>query len=495
MPVIKPYTAPGVTVDTAQQRATGASFGAPIGAGLSAVGKGIDYVKTQVEEDESRQAIVGASQIRADYARKLDEAQISGADTAPLKQQMMDDLAKVGENFATSRGQSSLALHTAQSELAFDEQANRIAVAKASNEARLQGEQFLQNESRKLRSAPESLAISERNAEDLVNTFSGLSPQKRALVLQDITTQLNMAAVNASARIDPPGTKARLEAGEWKLTPKEREQGIAETDTQMRAIRSDELHRRQLADYDEKKRWADESNDLLTKIYKGTLANGEIANSPLPREIRENLSHFQAFLAEDKTTRKHPSAMLELWLDVNANSDDPRKIYNNDKIFNYAFDHRISAPEAQEASGWVANQKDENNRSIGSKLSLAMNEVGRAVAADLTVNWSPQNVAAIQMDYQARVMEKVADLRKENKNPNVVFDPKSQHYIGSPEFISQSIRTIKMQMRNEGVNSSIKAGERVQRDGKTWEFTGGDPKLPGSWRDMGAATSGATTGF
>jgi hypothetical protein len=450
MPTLKPYSAPGVGVDISSQRATGAALGSDIGAGLGAVGRGVQQVKVQMEEDEARKAIVGASQVRADYARKLDEAQVSGADTTELKQQMMDDLAKVGENFATERGHDSLALHSAQSEVMFDEQANRIAVSRASNEARLQGEQFLQTQSAALRSNPSGLPIAERNAEDLVNTFR-LSPDKRELVLQDLKTQLNMAAVVSSARIDPEGTKKRLENGEWALSPKEREQGIAEADTQMRAIRADQIHQRQLADYDERKANDALSGDLLTKIYKGTLANGEIANAPLPRDIRENLSHFQSWLAEDRVNKPHPAAMMELWLDTHAPSDDARKIYNNDKVYRFAFADKISSKEAEQASAWIANQKDENNVKLMAKLQGKMTTIRAGMTAD--PQWAAQGElsAAVQMEIIDRATTRMNELRREGekgKDPSLIFDPHSTEFMFKPGLLTSIANDIRAQHRD-----------------------------------------------
>jgi hypothetical protein len=76
-----------------------------------------------------------------------------------------------------------------------------------------------------------------------------------------------------------------------------------------------------------------------------------------------------------------------------------------------------------------------------------------------------------------------------------VFDPKSKDFVGSPEFIGMSINKIKSQMRDSGVNTALKAGETVTRDGKNWQFIGGDPKQPANWKEMGAATGGATGEF
>lgn len=495
MPTLKTYTAPLQSPETSFQKATPASMGADIGEGLTAVGRGAHELYQQMSENEARTALVGAAQIRAKYAQALDEATASGADTAPLKEKMTDELAKIGENFSTRHGVQSLQLHSAQSVMMFDEQANRIAVTRASEQARVQGQQFLQDQSAVLRSNPSALSIAERNVDDFVATFNRMPPDKKALVAQDLKTQLNMAAVQASARIDPEGTKQRLIDGEWKLTPREREQGIAEADTQMRAIRSDQIHQRQLADYDEKKRWAEDSNDLLTKIYKGLIKPGEIADSTLPREIRENLSHFQEWLMNDRLNRlnkPHPLEMLRLWNMIHANDDDPNKVYDNTEVLKSAKAGNLNALEAERASGWVANQKDENNRTIGSRLANQMNIVGRALSQDPSFIAQPATVAEIQLDYQDRVLKKVNEMRTAKENPAQIFEAGNKNFVGSREFIQQSIDNVRSSSRrlNEAVAAPVKFP-----DGVTRKWNGQEPKTDiKNWTPVSAAAIMPTTG-
>jgi hypothetical protein len=328
-----------------------------------------------------------------------------------------------------------------------------------------------------------------RNTDEFVATVNA-SPTKRALMAQDLKTQFNMAAVMSSARIDPEGTKQRLIDGEWDLTPKEREQGVAETETQMRAIRSDQIHQRQLADYEERKQNAEESNTLLTKIYKGLVQPGEIANSPLPREIRENLSHFQAWLSEDrlnKLQKPHPVEMLRLWNLVHADVDDPNKIYTNDEVIKSARAGKLNANEAERASEWVAKLKDENGRAIGSRLTNQMNIVSRALSQDPAFIMQPALVAEIQMDYQDRVYEKISEMRKAKKEPMEVFSRTSKDFVGSKEFIQQSIDNVR------ATNRPLKAvaGQEVVRDGATWRFKGGNPAVESNWEKVAPGGTGS----
>jgi hypothetical protein len=450
MPTLKPYTAPAPQVNPASQRATAADFGAPVGAALSSASRDVQYIKTQMEEDESRQALVGASQVRAKYAQALDQATLTGADVAPIRQAMMDDLAKVGESFATTKGQDALAHHTAQSELMFDEQANHIAVTRAANDARLQGEQFLSSQSAVLRSQPSALPIALGNAETLVDTFK-LSPDKRALALQDLKSQLNMAAVVSSARIDPEGTKKRLENGEWDLTPQQREQGVNETETQMRAIRADEIHKRQLADYDLRKADAAASDDITKKILSGIPVGNDIRmNADLTAATRENLSRFQAWYLSENANKPHPANLMNLWLAIHAPSDDARKIYNGDAVFQAAERGDLNPGEAERALTWVANQKDENNIKLMSKLQGKMSTIRAGMTAD--PQWAAQGElsSAVQMEIVNRATQRMNELRREGpngKDPSQIFDPNSKEFMFSPGLLTSVANDIRSQHR------------------------------------------------
>jgi hypothetical protein len=216
----------------------------------------------------------------------------------------------------------------------------------------------------------------------------------------------------------------------------------------MRAIRADQIHQRQLADYDERKANEALSGDLLTKIYKGTLANGEIANAPLPRDIRENLSHFQRWLAEDNANRSHPTALMDLWTAIHAPSDDARKIYNNDMVFQYAEQGKINAKEAELASGWVANQKDENNVKFMSRLQGKMSTIRAGMVAD--PQWAAQGElsSAVQMEIATRADARAKELRRENKDPALIFDPHSTDFMFKPGLLTSIANDIRAQHRD-----------------------------------------------
>jgi hypothetical protein len=121
MPKLPTFTAQiGDAPTLGGRRASADDFapGNPLGKTAQRVGEAL---LSGAEEEESRKALIASSEIRAKYARALDEAALSDTDTDKLKEQMQEELSKVGDDFQTTRGVQSLQLHQANTELMFDE--------------------------------------------------------------------------------------------------------------------------------------------------------------------------------------------------------------------------------------------------------------------------------------------------------------------------------------------------------------------------------------
>ena len=477
MPTLKPFTAAPASPETGFQRATGESFGSDIGAGLISVGRGADELYRHIEEGESRDANVGAAQIRAKYAKLLDEAQTSGADTGKLKEDMETELAKIGENFGTRKGQASLEMHTANTNLMFDEQANRIAVVRASAEAQLKAKQLVDSDSATLRSNPSFLPMAEENARALVSTFN-LSPEQRALVENKIIEQLNMAAVMSSVRIDPVGTKDRLEQGEWTLTPQQREQGVNAAEARILSKRSDDAYADSLLRRDKQERADAAMLELGNKILAGTLGRDEIMNdSDMSMPQKMALVNFQTM---DRSPKANPTEMLRLWR-MTHDPNNPNYTINAAPIVESANKGKIGWREANEAMKWVAEQRDENNRTIGSRLNSLMHSQERALSQNIGLQGLAQKyptiVSEILMDYQQRVMEKVSALRAANdvKSLAGLFNPDDKDFVGLPSFMQASIAAVKAKYQANLKRAAAESGPATFPDGTVRQWNGQEP--------------------
>jgi hypothetical protein len=412
------------------------------GAG-KAITKAANTFLDDTEERESREALIASSEIRAKYARELDAAALDGRDTEKLKEQLQGDLAKVGDNFQTLRGHQSLALYTSNTELMFDEQANKIRVQRAGAEARLQGSKFLTSAGAIIQSNPTYLGTAVREVDDFVATLKNVSPEARAEIANGLKGELNMSAAISSARIDPEGTKKRLDAGEWQLTPEQRATAMNKADTEIRAKRADEAYQRATREYEERERDDKARDKHFAGIIGGTATRRQIMDdADLRPQTREHLITFMEQRAKERLTgeKKSDEAVKRaLWLRIHAPDSDPKKIFNGDAIFAAVQAGHLNTTDANSLNALVAGQKDENNRTIGSRLYALSGNVSRSITQDPRFTGQPELVAEILNDYSARVLEKIATLRKENKDPSVVFDPNSKEYVGSAEYVKASV--------------------------------------------------------
>lgn len=428
------------------RRATAEDFGASVGDGRAIQQAAAGFL-ADTEESEARAALVASSQVRAKYARELDAAKTNGGDLAALKEKMVGELSAVGENFQTKRGVDALSLYTSNTELMFDEQANSINVQRAVAAARLEGAAFLNSAGSIIQSNPLYLTEAVKDADAFASTLTRLPPEQRAEIADRLKKELNMAAALSASRIDPEGTKKLLDGGSWDLTPEQRNAAINKADTEIRAKRADENYARAMKEYQEKEKDEAARDQLFKGIMAGKTSRRDILDNPdLRPTTREHLIVFMETRAKAMSAgerKSDPTVLRDLWLRIHAPGTDPTKIYNGDAIFEAVQKGRINTQDANLLNNLVAQQKDENGRAIGSKLGTQVATVGRALSQDPQFIGQPALVAEIQMEYQARVYDRVNKLREDKKDPNEAFNPANKDWVGSREFIQQSITAAK----------------------------------------------------
>lgn len=412
---------------------------------------------TNIEENESRKALVDVSEIRTKYAKAMDDAATSGGDLDKLKQQLTDDLAKVGEGFQTKKGAESLRMYSANTNLMFDEQSNHIALQRAWAQAKVDGQQFLKNASTLIQQDPAYLAVAEKDAESFVDTFSKLRSDQRLTLKDDMKKSLNMAAAIGAVRADPTEGKKRLDAGEWNLTLEQREHAKKEAEHYENVLRASEERERVRVER-ERHDDANTARDGYTqKILKGDHGNtlyNEIVRDPAFAHYPQYREHLAVFMREDakrlanQEKASNPVVRKDLWLDIHAAEGDPRKVYNGDKVFAAVAAGNLNTTDANSLLQDVANQRDENGRTVGQKLNVLTSVVGRALSQDPQFTAQPALVAEIQNDYIDRVQQKIKSLRESgDKLPSRVFEVGDKDYVGSRAFIQGAIDAAKERQR------------------------------------------------
>lgn len=478
--------------------ASAADTGGLVGSALQDLGQtGVragDRLLTFMEEEDQRKVMVAQAELRAKYAKRLDEAANTGEDLDKIREEFENDQAGIYDGLRTTKGRSTADLYSANGSQIFEARANNIQVTRSVNQARVDGNKFLNSTGAILSTNPGYLPQAEQDVDAFVSTLSNVPPEKRRALADELKQNLNVAAAMTNARNDPEGTKRAVEGGAYFMSPAQRQSVINRADTEIRARRANEEYER--AQQDRVKRDLDDRarDEHFKNLFDGTLnLQAVAADDRLRPQTREHLIQLAKSWVrqQQQPVRSDQTVLRDLWLDIHAPEGDPRKIYNADKIFEAVNAGKISPSDANQLNSLVANQKDPNNRSIGSKLSSALSTFGRALSQDPNFIGQPAMVAEIQMDYQARVLDKVEELRGAGKNPADVFNPNSKDYVGSQDFMNQSVKNVRERSQAAGVKGgAVTRGDTVERDGKIWEYRGGDPKRKENWREVGVVGVG-----
>lgn len=467
MPVLKEYTAKlGDGPISGGRRAEAGDFGADLSSVGPALKKVSNELQERVADDESRKAVVASAEIRAKYAKALDEAALSGAPLEPLKEQMRQDLGKVSEAFTTKKAADHMAVNIANADLMFDEQANRINVTRATAAAKVEGEKLIASLGSTIQSNPAYLPVAEDTIQAFAGTLTGVRPDQRATIVQGLTQQANMAAALAAARIDPEGTKKRLEAGEWKLDPEHRNTAVNMATTQQHARDAAAALQRAEAERNRKVLEEKSESDIQAAIMKGELSSKKLrdvltTDPNLQSDSRNRLlafAHARAQELKEGAQKSDPSTKRALWLAANAPPEDSGKLWNIAPILDAVKAGKLSTHDADALIRDVQGGKDAAGQRVNVKMRDMSVKFERAFAADpRSAMFDAQDKAAIANDYTARVREQFDEItnRKDgNKNPMEMFNPKSPDYVGSREFMQVSIdavRNAKLKAATAGV--------------------------------------------
>ena len=474
MPILPNYTAQiGESPLSGGRRASADDFSSS--QGMLEFGRTVQGATEKVlqitEEEEARKAIVESTRIHAEYARQLDEAAVSGADTAKLKEKMLNDLAAVGSGFQTKRGQSELNVRSSRAELIFDSQAQQIAAAKAWAEAQRDGHNLSNSVAAHINIDPSYLKTGEGILQAYVDTVPGLTAAQRIQLGMQVRQEANMAAGLAAARVDPEGTKKRLADGEWNLTAQQREHLTARTESEIRARKAEEAYQRSEKERQKREDDATARDENFKAIMGGTASQRKILDDPrlLPatREHLVMLMEARAKAGSAAERRSDPAVKLQLWKAINAPEGDPEKIYNANAIFEAVKAGKLNTTDADYLNNQVAAQKDGKGAKFGQRLNQRMGIINRALNESAEFKNQPELNAAIQQSLVTQVEQEADRLRNsgaKGKNPDALLNPDSPDYFFKPGLLKATAAAVKQQAILEATRGATKVNTQAEYD-------------------------------
>lgn len=440
------------------RRAVAEDFSTGLGDAGAMLSRQAKQLMADEEEGEARKALIASAEVKAKYAKLLDEAALSGADTAKLREDMTNELAKVGEGFQTKRGQESLQLHIANSQIMFDQEANAINVRRASAEARLAGQSFLANEGAIVQRNPAYLEQAIKNADAFGETLNRVPAPLRAEIVKGLKQELNQAAAWKAVKDNPEDAKKRLEGGEWDLSPDGRRALLNNADTEIKGQRADKEYQRLEKVRTERAAVDEARGKILDDIIAGKTNWARIRDNPAlagmttpegindaanaKKEMYIFMQHRNNELA-GQVKKSDPATKNSLWLRSYGPVGDLPQAYDNKDIVAAVAAGKLNTDDANQLIAVRAGAKNEDGQRFASRLGQRMQVIASSMRASPVYANQPELASNIQIELMRQAEVKSAELRKAGTPPETMFDPDSKDYFFTPKKLNDVANDIK----------------------------------------------------
>lgn len=494
MPKLPTYTAElqGALQISGGRRAGGEDFGAEGGAALTQAGRTLateaERALVDIEQQDQRRMLVGHSELRAKYTKELQDAELSGADLDPIRQKFENEANALRGNTSTVAGAAAADVHTQNSMAVFDTRSAQIRVERAGAEARTGGSKLLSSNASILMTNPAYLPVALAEADAYADTFAGkLPPHQIAEMKRGLREHLTVATVSGEIMTgDPKAIREKLVGGEWpEIGPEARTALLGRATAQERTNRSEEESNARF------KAWEANEASRLAKDehFKAIIAgqfkpNAALQDPRLTPEHREHLmvfndSWWKAKLGQEKVSDQR--VVKDLMLRIYAREGDPKRIINDDLVYEALKNGQINNTDFNKLRVMVAELRDNQNAPIGRTLSRSLGVMQRLYSGPVWIG--REHVAAsIVNSWFYDVNDRVDAARKANdtKMLDDMFNPKSSNYIMAPEYLAGFVRGATSGSAPVGGGPAV--GTEMQfPDGTTRKFKGGDPASTDSW--------------
>ncbi len=477
------YAASG-NIPTRQANAD--DFGGPglqqLGHGVQAAGQDLGYAHRQIQLAESQRQVtdvhVALQQLRSDYTIKALEAeskaeasdtgvghrflfgQSGEGDGGSLKwaldtyrEGIQDPTAKA----AFERGAADLITHFT---LHFAQAQSRMAGTYAQQQAI----KMINTAQGTVQTDPSQHEAVLRDTLAAVDDPSGIfyrpgmNAGLREQIKRGVTEQISSSTVRGMMRDSPQQAKHSLMIGEWdsKISGEQKIALLQAADTAIHAqtvssAQADaEANRRRLeavrvteAGLVEKLAAHDQNPTQNKMLTPQDVLNSDLAKLDPQKALGlVNLIHSRS--KEDPThpQRTNPVVMNRLFKRIHLPDNDPNKIVDMEPIYKEYENIQLSFTDMQNLRKEVVEARSPEGSVFGREKAEFFKHIEPQITkpgpfgiyADPT---TPEQFYMFSQDVDALIQQ----YRKEQKNPRVLFDPRSPEYVGRPEFLRKYQKT------------------------------------------------------
>lgn len=259
----------GLAAGPRSRTASPEDFGAGAGRELQRAGAGLRQTVHRgisiLEERESRTLKVESAKLAAAFSEELNAAVTEGRDLDAVQDKYNDALAELGGTLQTAKGHDEAQLIAARGNKMFGEAVRSAKAQRVALDTQEQTAEFLNILGNDLVNNPAGLENALQSAGEFVDTFSNLSPERRAKVKRDLFNDLALSAGNGLLLQDPGSLKSLLTKGEGipHLTPAQTASFISKAEAELSRL-------------DRESKTKDEMGKLITRQALATEAEDHV---------------------------------------------------------------------------------------------------------------------------------------------------------------------------------------------------------------------------
>lgn len=447
MPKIPVYNqqvrAPGGTVASDVNIEAAAAPGRAVqrvGQGLQSLGDAIH--KRDVQKDNI-EAYTGLEDLRLKQQQALDESVRKGdMDSLLFMAEYEEQAQKIAEKMTTRQGQDFFNKANARLNATFARDSG-LAEAKINGEKTINAlETGMEKTSIAVQSNPESLEPALESYSETIDALldAGVLPNlKAANKLKEMAKdKYAKAAVVGTIRRGEEGpqmARLSLEAGVYDeyLDADSKDQLIKETRRQEIANDVDARRRERLQKDNEKAQATKWMNNNLEKLYGLSLTTKDILNSPMKPTDKTKWINMLKSHSDKALTKTNPYVYSAVQAKILADDDDPEKITDISQILDFVGPNGITATDAGRLKRLMRDTPEGEKRRVSRKNLLKFADSHLTSTSFFTGVKDPDGEERLNMFMNA-LMDREDEIRKEGKDPGVLYDPKSKDYFGNRVF-------------------------------------------------------------
>lgn len=433
------------------------NMGRMIGGDIQAVG---DVATKAIEHQEVSKGAAALATLHANATQQWNDqaknADLNDPTLAPkfLQETLEPELDKLKDSFLTEGGQK-------WAESRVDALREHFTQKVAADQATMAGNAIAVNFDRTknaltstVRSDPssvdESLGLWDSAARQIIKTspmLTAVQVSKAEAIIQDGKESIVKSALIGLAEKSPDAAVKAVESGKYAeyISGTDAKAIIANAKQQQRASRVDENYQRHNADLQAKKVSEDTESEYLKRVYSddpkvsGQVSTKSIVNDDrLSNPTKEKLIRLvEREMKPESVARVSAQTSNDFFARIYLPDGDPRKITDTNEITQARVDGKLTKGDFNDLRNEITNARTPE----GEKLGTDRTEFFKRYAAtiDGAMDFGGHSALGSQRIYQAQqdARRLESDLRKKSLDPHLVYDPRSEYFIGKPENLAK----------------------------------------------------------